>query len=876
MKSEEDKDKETKDEESESESEEEKENIKKLENKILSIIKIDEDGKLLGVNFNKENCVKSGLLRKEDTELYSNLYPIEFTKDIQVCEYPFIIKPECHEESIILKILREASPELFKTYGYYYRSGNSFYALKLIEKHKFFKVVIHHKGWIQYTIFVQDTPKVTVIEKDSIMKKNKEKGKISSENEIKDFDEFTEKMIYLVIREILSANPYVHFDRDNLYLENKKKEIKGYNNTYFLHDGYKISLQKADIGLCLVIGVKNKIKGKFSLLDIINNNTNEENENLEGRRFIPFEGSRSQIIWYIDYDKNPMNTIRNYRQETFKYYDYYDKIWNIKIKDKNQPLIVVNVKDPQYKEKQKCYVPELCYLVGINDEDTRDFKFMQEVIENTRLSPKEKVEQIEKCIDLFVETAEKKSINNDQKGENLNTIFDDVNNTSKKKLDYYGIQISKLGKRPIKPYYLTQPKFNNAENEGLDISEVNRVFPVGREIPMNSNWICLYTIQAEKLSFNLLRGFLKCCKGYNLKFKNNDSNWIPMKSQNITDWINVVEKELKKRKNCKFVIFLINNKTDKLYIPLKKHSLCTQGYISQVIKYESIMRAMKNKRGPDSYFSKILLQINNKLGGFNYFLDTDEVTNERNIILIGVDTSHTWGKKTKKYNNKKIGLAMVATKDKNFSKFYSKNEIIKYDKHFYSDIRRNISQFIKEAVEKYIKEKKSQPKNIIIYRQGIAPNQSEKIKLEVLYIEEICQKLKVNYYYVLVNTRTNIKFFEYNKENNYKSQLYKNPEQGLIILDQVTNKSRFEFYLQPQKVNIGSATPTYFHVAYGNMGFPELLIKLTYWTTFIYPNWQNSIRVPHVLKMAEKLAIMTASFTKSTLNEELSDTQAFL
>ena len=33
-------------------------------------------------------------------------------------------------------------------------------------------------------------------------------------------------MIYLVIKEILSANPYVHFDRDNLYLENKKKKLK--------------------------------------------------------------------------------------------------------------------------------------------------------------------------------------------------------------------------------------------------------------------------------------------------------------------------------------------------------------------------------------------------------------------------------------------------------------------------------------------------------------------------------------------------------------------------------------------------------------------------------------------------------------------------
>ena len=127
-----------------------------------------------------------------------------------------------------------------------------------------------------------------------------------------------------------------------------------------------------------------------------------------------------------------MNTTRNYRQQTFNYNDYYEKIWNIEIKDKKQPLIVVDVKDPQFKEKPKCYIPELCYLVGIKDEDTRDFKFMQEVIEKTRLSPEQKIDQIEKCLDLFIETAEKKSINNDTKGENLNTIFDDENNTSKK------------------------------------------------------------------------------------------------------------------------------------------------------------------------------------------------------------------------------------------------------------------------------------------------------------------------------------------------------------------------------------------------------------------------------------------------------------
>ena len=64
------------------------------------------------------------------------------------------------------------------------------------------------------------------------------------------------------------------------------------------------------------------------------------------------------------------------------------------------------------------------------------------------------------------------------------------------------------------------------------------------------------------------------------------------------DWINVVENEIHCRKKCKLVIFLINNKRDKLYTSFKKYSLCTKCYISQVIKYGSIIRVMKNKMRP--------------------------------------------------------------------------------------------------------------------------------------------------------------------------------------------------------------------------------------------------------------------------------------
>ena len=138
-----------------------------------------------------------------------------------------------------------------------------------------------------------------------------------------------------------------------------------------------------------------------------------------------------------------------------------------------------------------------------------------------------------------------------------------------KKLKYYGIEIDKLENKPIKPYYVSQPTFTNEIKTNLSIEDVNRVLPVGRNAEMNNNWICLYTKQAESSSFALLKGFLKCCKGYSLRFKDNDSNWIPMNSIYAKDWINTVENELSHRKNCKFVIFLINNKTKNTKMKMK-------------------------------------------------------------------------------------------------------------------------------------------------------------------------------------------------------------------------------------------------------------------------------------------------------------------
>ena len=835
-----------------------------------------------------------------------NAFPIKFCRDIKIYEYPFTIEPENKEEYIISKIFNELSREIHQKYGLFYRSGNSFYAIKEELNLNDFKVSIENKGKIEYNLKVDKKAETTTIKKDQ--KTN--------------FSQIQEKIIFMIIREILTTNPNVKVDRDNFYLENNPKKVEGTGQTYFIHDGYKLSLKQTEVGLCLIVGIKNRIKGDLNVYDALmdeernyGEDLNERIENLIGKRFVPEGSTKSKLIYDIDKDLTPKNSSTNYGKDIFpNFIEFFQKVFKKKIEHEDQPLILVKVKGPQGEDKLNKYVPEFCWLNGINENDINSFEFMKKLSQETKLEPDEKVKKIDKCIHLFYDKTEKKPNNekkedkkeedekkedkkegDEKKGKkkkkknknrkkneekdkkeenekeeekNENTINEnkineiDLYNTSDKKREFYGIQILKLDN--ISSYYIVQPTFNNGKNKNL---KLNSIFPVFKSNIDTSQWLCLYHKSLENSTYELLDNLKYYQESLGIKVENKDSNWIEMNSNDFEDWKKTVEKEIEK-KEVKFVIFYISNRNNHLYNKLKKHSNCDNGYISQVIKYESF----KNMKKKASYISKLLLQINSKLGGVNYKLNLDKNILDRNIMFIGIDfglnSSHTWDKR------KKGAMTMVATRDKYYSQFFSRNVIIDCEnKDYILSIQENMSKFIENAIKKYEKQESGNtPKNIIIYRQGISSYQVDYIKPEVTIIEEICKLKNINYYYVIVNEKTSLKFFELNlKKTEKENGEYKNPQPGLVVLDQVVDMNKFEMYLQPQKVTQGSATPTYFHAIYGNMNFPELLIKLTYWTTYLYPNWQNAVRIPHVLKIAEKSSYMTAKITRKQNNEKLSE-----
>ena len=322
------------------------------------------------------------------------------------------------------------------------------------------------------------------------------------------------------------------------------------------------------------------------------------------------------------------------------------------------------------------------------------------------------------------------------------------------------------------------------------------------------------------------------------------------------DWTDTADEYFSENKSdYDFAVFLLG-RNDRVYTQLKINSLCKNGYVSQVVKAKSIQ-----KKGVMSVCSKILLQINAKLGGISYKTLQDKSVNEKKLMVVGVDSSHIKGKGT--------GVAMVATINDSFINFFNKESIIEEENNK-EQLQYCVSSFIELAIEAYKKENKEYPENIIIYRQGVSLQQKNYLKTEIAQINSFCKNKNLLYYYILVNTKTTFKFFETDDED------FWNPGPGLLVIDGVTNKKFFEFYIQPQEVTQGSASPTCFHVAYGNMNSPEFIAKFTYDLCHIYSNGQGTVRVPNVIKAAEKLSKMTAKYTFKELNEKLEKGQAYL
>ena len=730
-----------------------------------------------------------------------------------------------------------------------------------------------------------------------------EKIKEISFKHINDFNgknQQIKSIIENMLRNIIMSNPKVITFHDRTIFEIDPKKIINVDNTNKenIYQGYISSSHITESGLFMLINSRSKyISGKTALQKMLEIRKKYVNQNMPNRDIFEkireyFYEHKTVLTTYgslkgykikdINFDKNPNNTsvkIKNINgdKKNISIINYYKNQYNIDIRDKNQPLLIAenNLKikkllpsDKNSLPSEDDYViyliPELVYITGIEEDDTENNKRNKNrnIVNKTKMGPSEKMIAINNGINKLINSQNQKKI----KLKNGQEI---MMKSPKELCKEWGINIGNNLTFPGR--IISQPKLyfkgdNKNNEEDKIIYPNNGIFradsPFESVKITNDNIFFVYD-KSERNSNHrkLFEDIMKKCRYKSFEFSEDfhPNKVLGFGLDNTNNWENINHSlrkiNLNSNKNS-FGIIFCSRQLEKYYDKLKHFFLQQYNIPTQHV----ITKKLEEPRRGNSIMFNLVDQINIKMGGINYYINFKNegiIKSGQVYLIIGLDS---------KYANKKITYSMTSTTNSKLNNIVTQEETIKDA----NDIRqKTLQNMFKNALKEVGYHCPHSPDFIIIYRQGGNDIKNKMLTIKELdnftsvlskYREKYKDEKKFNFknsklYYICCNLKTDLKFFETKRHDD--SIAYYNPKSGLIIDDYVTQKNKYEFYLQPQYVNQGTATTCHYQIMYYDKAEKEEdeltienLEKLSFYLSFYYWTWSGAIRTPAMLKLS--------------------------
>merc|ERR1712100_4606 len=289
-----------------------------------------------------------------------------------------------------------------------------------------------------------------------------------------------------------------------------------------------------------------------------------------------------------------------------------------------------------------------------------------------------------------------------------------------------------------------------------------------------------------------------------------------------------------------------------------KHLCCKKlGVASQCIT----TRTIRNPKRMAAICSKIVQQINCKIGGTLWRVKVPL----RETMIIGVDVcSDNFKGQTRSV------VGFCATTNADFTKYFT---AVKFQ---YDDVQliAQLAECYDDALENFKTINGNYPVNIIVYRAGAADGQMDEIlQKEVLEnLKVIASKgYDIKLTEIIVQKRIHTRIFAYSHSR------IQNVNPGTLIDRECVSNEYYDFYMIPQYVHSGTATPSRFIVIYDEIGLPaHELQQLTYKLCHLYFNWAGTIRVPAPCQYAYKAAFLVSQSVHDTPHKQLENCLYFL
>jgi len=668
-----------------------------------------------------------------------------------------------------------------------------------------------------------------------------------------------------------------------------------------IYKGFYTSAQITENGLYLLVSNINKHVSEVTVWDAINQVRNEyrrENESTIQQKIreylkvhktvLTVYGSlRAYRIKDVDFDRNPEKTTFNMKvqgqEKSITIKEYYKKQYKVDIKHLDQPILIAERKTKGKKDKKKdnkenkdnkeqnaenaenkdnkdtkstqeeqpiYLVPELLYVTGpaaANDNKDRRRNNMQK----TRSDPNKKMQEINEIHQMVENSTEPKNF----RGRDGNSY---QGKTPAEVAASWGINLG--SNLDIQGRILPQPKLTYGQRN--IVRPNNGIFRSGSTYQganlNQQNFIYVYDRKDNSDIRNSLKGLLDKgrMKGLNVKFSKelNQSEIHGICIENYNNFQDIkgyLEPIAKHKNEVQMAVIFLSQHLEKHYSKMKAYFTNELNIPTQFI----VSKKLQDPRRAGSIMFNIIEQINIKMGGVNFYIDFYQeniLAKNKVYLILGLEN---------KQAGKEMHYSLTSTTNSNLNKVIT---CMRQCGNTKEEKEKAIGELMQSALDGLVAGKCPHPPDyIILYRQGGNYVQNRKtadneVPMFLKYLNELKEKQEIfkkydpKFVYVCCNLKGDLKFFE--KAN----KGFANPKSGLCVDSSVTQKDKYEFYIQPQFVNQGTATPCHYQVLYEDEDKtnPENNLKvehlqlLSFYLSFYYWTWAGAIRVPGALKLA--------------------------
>jgi aubergine-like protein len=549
----------------------------------------------------------------------------------------------------------------------------------------------------------------------------------------------------------------------NLFDAAAKVDIREYRIE--LWPGYVTSIRQHEQDVLLCCEIAHKTMRMQTVYDVLNDcrkNSRDLKEAFKreilGCVVLTDYNNKTYRIDDVDFNLSPKEKFLT-KDGEITFIDYYKQKYNIRIRDPDQPMLLSRAKKKELRGGQAelmALVPELCKMTGLTDQMRTDFRMMRSMSEHTRLNPDRRIERLLKFNERLQTSSESQEV-----FKNWQTELDR--------------SLVEFQARQLKPEMIYFSPSTDGVNAG-DMADWTFAFrnnPMFSSVALN-RWFMIFPERCSREAGDFLRCMQDSARG--MRFTIADPTHVRIRDDRPDSYAQALENCA--NKDPQMIICVVsNNKADR-YTTIKKKCCIERGIPTQVLVHKTITPKGGNVRTLMSVATKVVIQLNCKLGGVPWKVKIPM----NGIMTIGFDVSHDAQDKSKSFG------AMVCTMENDYKaapKFFSC-----VSQHQYGEeISNYLSLNVVKAMQEYRQVFGCLPKKIFFYRDGVGEGQLQHVyDHEVSSIRAQLDNIyktagitdPVSFAFFVVNKRINTRFF-HNKQN---------PKPGTVVDDVVTLPER--------------------------------------------------------------------------------------